>query len=198
MKATSTSRSLLVVILLAFAGLFSACQEETEITDDTAVLEDTMTTGMDTQSSMIDQIAQNPMQYVGQTTTISGDVEEAWGNTAFTISDGGQELLVIAPTDSATITGATDTANPFGMNSRVDVTGRVVELNVADLEQNYGIDIPADAESQLQQGGAAIVAETINVTEGDLGFDGGVGTPGVGTPGDGTGNATGTDNGLYE
>ena len=47
----------------------------------------------------VDDVVDDPEQYEGQTVTVSGEIDEAYGGTAFTIGGGafGEDLLVIAP-----------------------------------------------------------------------------------------------------
>lgn len=121
----------------------------------------------------VDAITDNPDQYMGQTVTLTGEVEEAFGSTAFRMgSDGlGGGIIVVAPPNS---TSGVSGFMGFNQSDMVQVTGTVQEAVITDLEQEYGLDLDPELDVEIEDQEPVIVAESISITPGT-----GMGTPGM-------------------
>jgi len=113
----------------------------------------------------VDAITDNPDQYMGQTVTLTGEVEEAYGSTAFRMgSDGlGRGIIVVAPPSA---TAGVSGFMGFNQSDMVQVTGTVRQSTVADIEQEYGLDLDPELDVELEAEEPVIVAESISITPG--------------------------------
>lgn len=93
----------------------------------------TMTPGMGTPGMIADleEVAQNPNQFMGQTVTLNGEVAEVLGPNVFRLQEdqliGGNDIIVIT-------TGA---QTPVMEDSQVQVTGEVRQLVITEIERDY-------------------------------------------------------------
>lgn len=108
----------------------------------------------ETAGPTVEQIVDNPAEYVGEAVTVSGEVDAVYGPNAFTI---GGELVVIVPPD-ADVVGRTAGALPFAAPDLVEITGIVRESTLADLEAEYEIDLDPALASRITDERPALVA----------------------------------------
>ena len=113
-----------------------------------------------TESTDLEDVAEDTEQLIGQTVTVEGEVEEIVGANAFRIEEnelfGDDEVLVINAQPTVTIAD----------DQNVRVTGEVRQFVVADLERDYDLNWDLEVQQQLEaeyQDKPVIVAETTEV-----------------------------------
>lgn len=167
-----TSGRLFRVMMLALCFIaFSACEsnEPGEMDDVEAVdpgadtdLLDQQNTGMIT----VDDINDNTDQYIGQTVTVSGELESHQGGSAFTLDgDGivGDEILVILPQGTSILmNGATIMLENLDDDATIEVTGTVARYIEAELESQFGLDL-TNEEIEFEEQKPAIIASSVTV-----------------------------------
>jgi hypothetical protein len=103
-------------------------------------------------------LAGNVEEYLGQTVSVRGEAERAVGESAFLLQDdrlfGGEEVIVI-----------NTTGTPFVLpneepTERVQVTGEVQQLVVAEFEREYGLDLDPNLYAEYENR-PAIAAQSI-------------------------------------
>jgi hypothetical protein len=89
----------------------------------------------------LDELTGNVEEYVGQTVTVRADALETVGESSFVLQDddwfGGEEVLILNTTGSTFVL-------PPGEETEVQATGEVRELVIADVEEEYGIELDPD------------------------------------------------------
>ena len=97
--------------------------------------------------------------YLGQTVSVRGEAEVAIDETSFLLQDdelfGGQEVIVFNATGSPFLLPTADEPT-----EDIQVTGEVRQLVIADLEQEYGLDLEPELYAEYEDR-PAIVAESI-------------------------------------
>lgn len=98
-------------------------------------------------------------EYIGQSVSVRGEAETVLGETSFLLQDdslfGGEEVVVINATGV-----------PFRLptydepTEEIQVTGEVRQLVIADLEQEYGLDLDPELYAEYEDR-PAIIAESI-------------------------------------
>ncbi len=97
--------------------------------------EPTMTPGMSTTTMVteLEEVAENPNQFMGQTVTVNGQVAEVLGPNVFRIQEdqavGGDDVIVIT----------TGSEVPLTEDSQVQVTGEVRQLVITEIEREYDL-----------------------------------------------------------
>lgn len=104
-----------------------------------------------------EDVSSETSNYVGQTVTIRGDVNEVVGEASFLMDDeqlwGGEEILIVnASGEGITL--------PQGTESQVQVTGEVRNFVIADLEREYGLDFEPNLYTEYEQQ-PAVIAQSI-------------------------------------
>ncbi|MBZ8183111.1 hypothetical protein [Oscillatoria salina] len=138
-----TGMSLGAIALGLTTLVLPACNNNEEIREgrDNATTED------------VSEIGENGSDIVGKEITIRSQVEETVGNTGFVLqSQAGEEILVINSTGA-------DFRVP-AIEVPVQVTGEAVELVVADVENEYGLDLEDELYVDYEQQ-PAIIAESL-------------------------------------
>jgi Ca2+-binding EF-hand superfamily protein len=84
-------------------------------------------------AATVEDIVDNPDSYIGENVTVAGNVGEVFGTRVFNIEEEGiidvdDELMVVAPKDSAIVTE----------DANVQVRGKVRRIVTRDLEAAYG------------------------------------------------------------
>ena len=115
----------------------------------------------------IEDLDDDPSAYVGETVTISGEVETTYGLTSFTIGDDniGSEVLIVVPPGAEIAGGAAAEEEAV-----VQVTGTVREYVVTDIESDLSIDLEPEVEIEYEGSRPAVIAEVIRIIpeEGNL------------------------------
>lgn len=152
-----------IALFLASAAAVSACADDAPIVEEPIAEPDV---AMEEPAEMAEAsnvqlgaLTGNVEEYLGQTVSVRGEAERAVGESSFLLQDdqlfGGQEALVINATETSFLLPAADEPT-----ERVQVTGEVRELVIADLEQEYGIDLDPDLYADFEDR-PVIVARSI-------------------------------------
>lgn len=160
----------LTILLLTFSvGIFAACEADTE---EAGEMEDQMEDmdegeGLTEEGPMLDAISDNPEMYMGQTVTVTGEVNDMWGDTgnAFTIGgeglDLGEEILVVGAAGMSPMGGA------LNDDAIVEVTGTVRQYVQLDFQNEFGLDFNTMDGFEYEESGPAIVATSVNILAAD-------------------------------
>ncbi|ERT04701.1 hypothetical protein M595_5362 [Lyngbya aestuarii BL J] len=134
-----------IALSLMAATFLPACTNETTTREE--ALENVTT----------QQVSEETSNYVGETVTIRGDVNEVVGEASFLMDDeqllGGEEILVVnASGEGITL--------PEGTENQVQITGEVRNFVIADLETEYGLDFDPNLYAEYEQQ-PAVIAQSI-------------------------------------
>ena len=114
----------------------------------------------------ISEITDAPNNYVGNTVTVSGEVNRIVGPRAFTIGGddfiGGDELLVVSANAMPAIADRT-TDNALVENDLIQVTGPVRMFDLAAFEKEIGFDLDNSLFGEYA-GKPAVVAQSVDLT----------------------------------
>ena len=122
----------------------------------------------------IPTIVDDPAEFYGSTTTVTGGVVEVVEPSVFAISDpanaetlAGEEFGALAEEEAILVVNGTPNAPQPNLSelANVQVTGAVRELNVAEFEQEAGLELDDEALSAWE-GQPAILAQQIQQTQG--------------------------------
>ncbi len=108
----------------------------------------------------LQDIQGNPQAYIGQTVTVSGEIQEAIGPNAFVFDRG--DIIVVGARELAQITG-TSSEDFFSGDPVVQVTGSVTTFIAAEMERQLGY--PLDAMLNQYEGRPAIIAQEVLLLE---------------------------------
>ena len=120
----------------------------------------------------IDEITDSPGPFLGQTVTVSGEVDQVLGPRAFTIGGddfiGEDELLVVGANDLPQLIGRSELpGRPAGellaADDVVQVTGPVRRFDLAAVEREIGFDLD-DGLFAEWAGRPAVVARTVRLS----------------------------------
>ncbi|MCT7983642.1 hypothetical protein NG796_10060 [Laspinema sp. A4] len=113
------------------------------------------TTGMTTE---VEEVSDNPDQFMGQTVTLNGEVAEVLGPNVFRIQEdeavGGSDLIVIT----------TDSQMPVMEDSQVQVTGEVRQLVITEIERDYNLGWDDTTRTRIEReytDRPAVVAQSV-------------------------------------
>lgn len=103
----------------------------------------------------VEEIEGDPAEYIGQTVRVDGQVQDVYGQNSFTLEGDwlGGSLLVFVPPDVST-GGIT-----FNEGDNAQVTGTVREYVVADIENEYGVDLGAEIDYEEQE--PVVIADSV-------------------------------------
>ncbi len=110
------------------------------------------------------EVEQDPEAFFGQTVTVSGEDNDIYGPNAFTIGGEGfaGALLIIVPAD-AEIQGVNVLdVQEWDNDDIVQVTGTVREYIIAEIENEFGIDLVPEIEYEEME--PAVVADVLYVS----------------------------------
>ncbi|MFZ1025496.1 MAG: hypothetical protein WAN66_04680 [Limnoraphis robusta] len=112
------------------------------------------------------QVSEETSNYIGQTVTIRGDVNEVVGEASFLMDDeqllGGEEILIVnASGKKITL--------PEGEGTQVQVTGEVRNFVIAEIEREYNLNFEPNLYTEYEQQ-PALIAKSIALSPdpGDL------------------------------
>ncbi|MCT7961850.1 hypothetical protein NG791_14340 [Laspinema sp. D1] len=120
----------------------------------------TTTPGMETTGMIaeLEEVADNPNQFMGQTVTLNGEVAEVLGPNVFRIQEdeavGGSDIIVIT----------TDSQTPVMEDSQVQVTGEVRQLVITEIERDYDLGWDDSLRTEIEReytDRPALVAQSI-------------------------------------
>ena len=105
----------------------------------------------------VEDLGENLEYYLGQTVTVREEADEIVGESAFLMEEeelfGGEEVLVINASGEGIYLVE-------GEETQVQVTGEVAELIIADVEEEYSIDLDEDLYTDYEQQ-PVIIAQSI-------------------------------------
>ena len=111
----------------------------------------------------MDDVTDNPASYEGMLVTVSGELDDVYGPTAFTIGgDGffGEELLITVP-PTVEVVGARSGSLPYVEDDLVQVTGTVRQYAIAEVESAFGFDFDSEVEIDVDETQPVVVAQTL-------------------------------------
>ena len=107
-----------------------------------------------------EEVAENPKRFVGQRLTLTGEVDEVFGDRAFELEGNDvifdDELLVLSKSPIRLV------GQPVKDDDRVIVTGTVREFTVTELERDLTWDLDPELEVRWRDG-TAFVAESVSL-----------------------------------
>lgn len=151
----------LVIIIVVMIWAFNQNDEattDTVQTDDTAVVEDEP-------ESTLTQILDNPDAYVGQSVTVTAEVQDVLTQRIFKISDdtAGDELTVV--TAQPLSAAQAEQAETFLQdNANVQVEGIVRAATVTEIERDYTLTLDPELEAEFENT-TVLVAQSITFTD---------------------------------
>lgn len=154
---------LAIILIGALTGGDDATQTRGNSTTNTSSQADSQDAEADEQQ--IEQILENPQAYLGQTVTVTGEIEDVLSNRLFEISNEavGNELLVVAP--SALSEQQAEQATEFLQdNANVRVSGTVRQSTVVEFEREYGLDVGSEIEAEFEDR-VLLIADRITFTD---------------------------------
>jgi hypothetical protein len=150
-----------VMLLVTACGTPQTTVEEPAATEDTPVAETQAEEPIEQQEQLnvrAGEITGNVEEYVGQTVSVRGEAERAVGESSFLLQDdqlfGGNEIIVVNATGTPFVIPDEEPTD------EVQVTGQVRELVVADLEQEFDLDLEPELYAEYENR-PAIVAQSI-------------------------------------
>lgn len=168
---------LILVILIALGFLIYTTFIDTDTptnldapdTPETSVDQETVNPVDD--NDTLSQIVDNPEQFYGQGVTVRGEIQDLYSRRVLKLSDQtiGDELIVILPR-ALTDAQATEAEAFFEDNADASVTGTVRQLTVAQVEQEFGFDVPADIEIEFTET-PVVVADSFKFTDSNTVID---------------------------
>jgi len=151
------------IALMLMAGALTACEgyqteAEAPITAPEAGVEEPAEVAEELNVE-IGELTGNVEDYLGQSVTVRGESEEAIGEVAFTLQDdqlfGGEEIVVFNATGVSFVLPEGEVGT-----ERLQVTGEVQQLVLADLERDYGLDLDPELYAEYEER-PAIIAQSI-------------------------------------
>jgi hypothetical protein len=109
----------------------------------------------------LEDVADNPAEYLGQTVTVNGEVSAVLSPQVFRMNEGnlldiGDEILVVHLPDQTPVVMVED--------AEIQVTGTVRSLIQADIERDFGFGLDEDLYIEYENR-PAIIANSIEVME---------------------------------
>lgn len=137
------------IAIAAAAFVLPACStsptDEAGVTDGDTEVSQTMS---DDENVTTDELTDNLNNYIGQTVTVREEAEEIIGEAAFLLENdelfGGEEILVINASNEGLFLVEGD-------DTEVQVTGEVRELIIADIEQEFDLDLDTELYADYEQ-----------------------------------------------
>jgi len=153
------------IAVLSLAGLLGAC--DTYNDQATAPQQDLTppdnTPGVETVTSL-EEVSEQTRQLIGQTVTVTGEVEEIVGPGTYQLEEQGE----IFGEDSVLVLMANEPPQPIAEDQIVEVTGEVRQFILADIEQDYELTWDLDMQRQLEaeyEGQPVVISQVTRVVE---------------------------------
>lgn len=123
-------------------------QAANDVTNDVTETFDDATGNNTGEGDILSRIIDSPESYYGQQVTVSGEIQDLYNQRVFKISDQtvGDELLVITR-QPLSEEQASEAEALLEDNADVSATGTVRQFTTADVESEFGIDIPEAIET---------------------------------------------------
>lgn len=120
----------------------------------------------------VGEIHESPDEWIGEQVIVSGEVSQVLTPMAYVLggeqfADGGELLVIGAPPAAGEVSTVENEVFPQDI---IQVSGEVVEFNRAEMEEEYGVEFPAEA-FEGREGEPALVGETMGITQRVRGVD---------------------------
>ncbi|WP_053221439.1 hypothetical protein [Limnoraphis robusta] len=152
------------VAMLLLSGALVACGDQFE--NNALNTQEDLTSTNETEeletATSVDEVADETEELVGQTVTITGEVEEVVGLNSFVLQD--EEDLF--DEDQVLVISVNNQAEPIVEGETVQVTGEVRQFVVSELERDYNLTWDLDLQRELEaeyQNKAVVVADLTRV-----------------------------------
>ena len=165
-----------VVGILVVAGIIlvsnqgsTAIRDTTdqEFTSEEFIEEQNLEGTVDGGAVRITDIIANPEQYMNTTVTIQGEIDRVINDRSFVLDQqgtvAGDEILVITQTQISPSIEAED-LNPFTATNIVRLTGTVRQLITNEVEEELGIDLETEIETEFEEK-IVIIASNVSVLD---------------------------------
>jgi len=129
---SSLSQSLIVTALLLSTTLITACTSEPEETTPNA--DSNVTT---------EEVAEQTEKVEGQSVTVRSEVKKKVDETSFMLDNDGEDILVIN-------TSGEPFALPTEDDTAIQVTGKVQDLVLVDIERDYDLDLDPEIYAEYE------------------------------------------------
>lgn len=121
----------------------------------------------ETGRATVDEVTDQPDNYIGRTVTVSGEIEDVQQDRrVFTVEDHDwifpENLLVVTQRPIADLMPGT-TADALSEDKKVRVTGTIQRLVTAEMEREFDLDLERDFEVEFQEQ-PILVANSIELT----------------------------------
>lgn len=115
------------------------------------------------QDTRLEQIAEDPQNFIGQEVRAVGEVSEVIGSRALVAQSTeleSDDILVISRQPLMPVGGVGEENLLYQGGDRVAITGTVREFNIRELEQELGLDL-VDEQFAQWEGRSVIIADSI-------------------------------------
>ncbi|MEB3882641.1 hypothetical protein [Lyngbya sp. CCY1209] len=153
------------IAVLSLAGLLGACDGYNE--QATAPQQDLTppdnSPGVETVTSL-EEVSEQTQQLMGQTVTVTGEVEEIVGPGTYRLEEQGE----IFGEDSILVVMASDPPQPIAEDQVVEVTGEVRQFIIAEFERDYNLTWDLEMQRQLEaeyEGRPVVISQVTRVVE---------------------------------
>lgn len=164
-KSNNTVAAAVAVVVIVIVAIVLFMVFNDSDTEDDAVNNNTNNSAAieenDKEEDTLEQITENPDNYIGQNVTVTGEVQDVLSDRAFKISGEtvGDELLVFASVDLTQ--EQLDQAEAFLQdNANVRVNGTITRATVVEFEEEYGIEFGTELEAEFEKQ-IVLVADSI-------------------------------------
>ncbi len=109
----------------------------------------------------VERVADNPERLIGQTVTVTGEIQEIYSPTTFQIED-----KSIFSSDDVMVVNATGAALPIAEGRNIRITGEVRQFILADFERDYDLTWDLNTRQKIEaeyRNKPVIVARTAQV-----------------------------------
>lgn len=107
-----------------------------------------------TENVRVEEVAEKPGDHIGEQVKVQGEIEESYGNRAFTIEDNeGGKIFVIAEHPLSV------TQDLKGKN--VEVTGTVHRFDRGEIERDLETEFDSEVTENIEEGDPVIVAREV-------------------------------------
>lgn len=121
--------------------------------------------------NMLSLITDDPGAYYGKKVTVAGEIQDLQSQRVFKISDQavGDELLVLTPR-ALTESQAAESEELFEDNADVKVTGTLRQLEIADVEREFDVDLTNEIEVEFKEK-PVLIADNFTFSDNNAVFD---------------------------
>lgn len=146
--------------LITLSLLLGACTPEPEATVPETGPDTTLT---ETDDTDVEDVVEDTAQLIGETVTVTGEVEEDYGINTFVIEETGEVFA-----DQVLVINTAATAEPILEEQNVRVTGEVRQFVIAEFERDYDLTWEGDIRRTIEaeyEGQPVIIADAVEVLD---------------------------------